>query len=135
MSRLDPAQLAASAAAAARMMKLLANERRLLILCQLAEGEASVGELATQIGLSQSALSQHLAILRADDIVRTRRESQTIWYRLGDPVAARMIESLADIFCPPTADGKAGALRHDAATRSATRSASAKRARKKSSPG
>ena len=131
MSRLDPAQLAASAASAARMMRLLANERRLLILCHLAEGEASVGELAAQVGLSQSALSQHLAILRADDIVRTRRESQTIWYRLGNPLAARMIESLADIFCPPAGDGAVAGDQHDGAVRIA----SASRPQKKSSPG
>jgi ArsR family transcriptional regulator len=96
-----PALLQARAAAAARLLRALANEHRLLILCHLIEGEMSVGQLQAVVGLSQSALSQHLAVLREDGLVATRRESQTIWYRIDDPAALRVVETLADIFCPP----------------------------------
>jgi ArsR family transcriptional regulator len=97
----EPALLEASAAAAAKLLRALANEHRLLILCHLVEGEMSVGQLQAVIGLSQSALSQHLAVLREEGLVATRRESQTIWYRIDDPDALRVVETLADIFCPP----------------------------------
>jgi ArsR family transcriptional regulator len=97
----EPALLEARAAAAARLLRALANEHRLLILCHLVEGEMSVGQLQAIVGLSQSALSQHLAVLRDEGLVATRRESQTIWYRIDDPAALRVVETLADIFCPP----------------------------------
>ena len=94
------AALAEQAAAAARMLKLLSNERRLLILCfLLARGEMKVGELVDAVGLSQSALSQHLAMLRADGLVAFRRESQVLHYRLSDPRAARILELLKDVYC------------------------------------
>ena len=86
---------------AAAMLKLLANEKRLLVLCQLLGGERSVMSLAESVGLSASALSQHLARLRADGLVTTRRESQTIHYRLASPKAAQLLETLATIYCPP----------------------------------
>jgi ArsR family transcriptional regulator len=72
-----------------------------MLLCQLAGGELSVGELQSRVGLSQSALSQHLALLREESVVTTRRESQTIYYRIADPAAMRVIETLAELFCPP----------------------------------
>ncbi len=91
----------AQAEEAARMLKLLANEKRLLILCQLvSEEEMSVGELAMHVDLSQSALSQHLARLREEGLVATRRESQTIYYRLADPDVTRLLATLKDIYCP-----------------------------------
>lgn len=90
-----------SAGRAAGLLRLLANERRLMILCQLVGGELSVGALQDRIGLSQSALSQHLARLREDGIVATRREGQTIFYCVADPAALRVLETLADLFCPP----------------------------------
>jgi DNA-binding transcriptional ArsR family regulator len=91
-----------SAGEAARLLRLLANEKRLLVLCHLVgAGEMRVGPLAETVGLSQSALSQHLAKLREDGLVATRRESQTIWYRLADPKAARVLEVLREIYCPP----------------------------------
>lgn len=96
----DRAAFEASAAAAANLLRALANERRLLILCQLAEGELSVGALQERLGLSQSALSQHLAVLREEEIVGTRRQSQTIFYRIADPAAVQVIATLASIFCP-----------------------------------
>jgi DNA-binding transcriptional ArsR family regulator len=98
--RSDLEALAAQAAAAARMLKLLGNERRLLILCFLvAHKEMRVGELVSAVGLSQSALSQHLAILRADGLVTFRRESQALYYRISDLRAARVLKLLKDIYC------------------------------------
>lgn len=80
-------------------LKQLANSKRLMILCVLSEGELSVGELNKQVPLSQSALSQHLAKLRNVGFVETRRESQTIYYRLGDPRVKEVIGSLYQVFC------------------------------------
>lgn len=101
----DLARLEASAQSAARLMKLLASEQRLILLCRLGEGECSVGELATYVGLAQAAASQHLAKLRAEGLVATRREAQTIYYRLADPAAARVIDTLCSIYGGP---GKVG---------------------------
>ncbi len=87
------------AAEAAGIMKALGNESRLMILCLLAEGERSVGELNDVIPLSQSALSQQLARLRQQGLVATRRESQTVYYRLSDGPADKIIHLLHDIYC------------------------------------
>ncbi len=84
---------------AAGLMKALGNESRLMILCILAEGERSVGELNTMVPLSQSALSQQLARLRQQGLVDTRRESQTIYYSLSSGPADRVINLLHDIYC------------------------------------
>jgi len=85
---------------AAQMLKLLANETRLLILCRLvAEREMSAGAIVAAIGLGQSAVSQHLAKLRDDNLVATRREAQTIYYRIADKNVARIIATLKDIYC------------------------------------
>jgi len=84
---------------AARLLKALANERRLLILCHLGQGEACVGQLAAAVGLSQSALSQHLAKLRADGLVTTRRRAQTIFYSLASAEAAAVIDVLTRLYC------------------------------------
>lgn len=84
---------------AAGLMKALGNESRLMILCVLAEGERSVGDLNTIVPLSQSALSQQLARLRQQGLVKTRRESQTIFYSLADGPADRVITLLHDIYC------------------------------------
>lgn len=86
---------------ASGLLKALANSQRLRILCLLAEGERSVGEMNDSIELSQSALSQHLARLRGLGLVRTRREAQTIYYRLAEGPAQRLIETLHDIYCAP----------------------------------
>lgn len=95
------ADLEQRAGEAAQLLRLLANEKRLLILCHLiVHGEMSVGALVEAVGLSQSALSQHLAKLRDDGLVAFRRQSQTIFYRVADPKAARVIELLKDLFCP-----------------------------------
>lgn len=97
----DLEKLQQSAGEAADMLKLLANESRLLILCQLAAaGEMSVGELTDAVALSQSALSQHLARLRAENLVATRREAQTIHYRIADPRVGRVLNLLKSLYCP-----------------------------------
>jgi ArsR family transcriptional regulator len=101
LANFDISRFEASATEAAKLLRALANERRLMILCQLSGGERSVGELQPLVGLSQSALSQHLAVLREDGVVATRRDGQTIWYRIADPAAVRVVETLAEIFCPP----------------------------------
>ncbi|MES2035286.1 MAG: metalloregulator ArsR/SmtB family transcription factor [Pseudomonadota bacterium] len=101
LANFDITRFEASAGEAARLLRALANERRLMILCQLVDGELSVGELLPRVGLSQSALSQHLAVLREEAIVATRREGQTIRYRIAEPAAVRVVETLAEIFCPP----------------------------------
>ena len=86
---------------AASLLKMMANERRLLLLCHLsASGELSVGELVERIGLGQSALSQHLAMLREEGLVGTRKEAQTVYYRLCDPRAEQLLRLLHDLFCP-----------------------------------
>jgi DNA-binding transcriptional ArsR family regulator len=101
MSELPLEQFAAKAGEAARLLKALSHEARLMVLCQLVDGEQSAGALGEMSGLSQSALSQHLARLREEGLVETRRESQTIHYRLANPNAARVLETLAAIYCPP----------------------------------
>lgn len=97
--RVDKDRMAASAGEAEDLLKRLANQNRLMILCLLTEGERSVGDMNEQIPLSQSALSQHLAVLRDAGLVATRRESQTIFYRLEDPRVTRVLETLYAIFC------------------------------------
>jgi DNA-binding transcriptional ArsR family regulator len=95
------AQFERKAAEAASLLKLLANENRLLILCRLAiAGELSVGSLADAVSLSQSALSQHLAKMREDGLVATRRDAQTIYYRIADENAVQLLAALKNIYCP-----------------------------------
>jgi len=101
LATIDISQFEASAAEAARLLRALGNERRLTILCQLADGELTVGELLPRSGLSQSALSQHLAVLRSEGIVATRRDGQSIRYRIADKAAMKVVATLAEIFCPP----------------------------------
>ncbi|NLQ18842.1 winged helix-turn-helix transcriptional regulator [Marinomonas sp. M1K-6] len=84
---------------AAAFLKALSNENRLMILCYLVEQELSVTALNDKLPLSQSALSQHLAILRKDGLVSTRRESQTIYYSLGDVRVKELIHTLHGLFC------------------------------------
>lgn len=93
-------KLVKKAAEAAHLLNLLGNEKRLLILCFLTvRGEMTVGELVDAVELSQSALSQHLARLRADGIVAYRRTSQTLHYSVADQRALRVLEVLKDIYC------------------------------------
>ena len=96
---MDPEQMRLHASDAARLLRALANEKRLMLLCLLVEGERSVGELNARVDLSQSALSQHLAVLREDGLVNTRREAQTIYYSVADGPAHQVIQTLHDIYC------------------------------------
>jgi len=92
-------EMAEHAADAARLLKSLSHEKRLLILCMLVEGEMTVGEINARVEASQSVVSQHLAVLRRDDLVQTRRDAQTIYYSLRGTRATRIIEVLHDLFC------------------------------------
>lgn len=92
-------ELKAHALEATRLLKALANENRLMILCSLVQGELSVGELNDRVSLSQSALSQHLAWLRREQLVQTRRDAQTIYYSLQGTKAQQVIEVLQSIYC------------------------------------
>ena len=97
----DLSRLQGSAAEAAEMLRLLANENRLLILCHLAmEKEMPVGRIAESVELSQSALSQHLAKLRADGLVASRREGTTAFYRIADAKVRRVLTLLKNLYCP-----------------------------------
>ena len=97
----DFAQFAGQAAEAVAVLKSIAHEGRLLVLCYLSEaGELSVGELVNRIGLSQSALSQHLAKLRAEGLVATRKSAQTVYYRIAEPRVLSLLATLHDLYCP-----------------------------------
>lgn len=89
-----------SAAQAARLLRAISNGNRLMLLCLLFEGEKTVGELNASLPLSQSALSQHLAVLREEGLVSTRRDGQSIYYGLASPEARRVIETLHSVYCP-----------------------------------
>ncbi|QOY63948.1 winged helix-turn-helix transcriptional regulator [Lysobacter sp. H21R4] len=99
MAAIDPEAMRSHAGDAVRLLKALGNENRLMLLCMLVAGEQSVSELNNQLDLSQSALSQHLALLRADGLVHTRRDAQTIYYSLSDGPARQIINTLHGIFC------------------------------------
>jgi ArsR family transcriptional regulator, virulence genes transcriptional regulator len=88
-----------SARRASALLKAMGNPHRLMILCQIVHGERSVGELERIVGLSQSALSQHLARLRRDRLVKTRRSAQTIYYSLAGEEASRVLETLYELYC------------------------------------
>ena len=103
----DVNDLRENARRASALLKAMSNERRLLILCHLAEGEKSVGALEEIVGLSQSALSQHLARLRRDRLVATRRAAQTIYYALAGKEAGAIMMTLHDLYCAPTRGRKA----------------------------
>ncbi len=90
--------LESRAGEAAELLKLLANDQRLIILCRLSESELSVSELGEHVNLAQSALSQHLAKLRAQGLVATRREGQNIYYRLASPTAQKLVGALCELY-------------------------------------
>jgi len=92
-------QMLAAADQASELLKSLGNRHRLLILCQLTEGERSVGDLAAFLGLRDSTVSQHLSLLRKDGLVQARRDGQTIWYSIVSSPARRVLETLFAIFC------------------------------------
>lgn len=107
--------LQANARHASRLLKAMSNHHRLLILCQLLGEECCVGELVRRVGLSQSALSQHLARLRRDHLVTTRRAAQTIYYSLASDEIRSLIETLNRIYRASTAEGGTRAQRLGAA--------------------
>ncbi|CAA0099119.1 Transcriptional activator HlyU [BD1-7 clade bacterium] len=98
-SEKDLSAIAEKAELAASFLKSLANPNRLMVLCHLLEGELSVGELNQRVPLSQSALSQHLLVLRDAEMVATRRESQVIYYSLKDERVKAILATLYDAFC------------------------------------
>jgi ArsR family transcriptional regulator, virulence genes transcriptional regulator len=91
---------------ASELLKSLANRHRLLIVCQLIEGERSVGELAEFLGIRDSTVSQHLALLRKDGMVAARRDGQTIWYSISSAPARAVLETLYKVYCAPQALGE-----------------------------
>src|SRR5215813_2335024 len=98
----DPGTFEKEAVEVVGILRALANERRLMILCKLVEcGEGNVNALAEAVGLSQSALSQHLAKMREEGLVTFRRESQTLWYRIADPRIEQLFATLHKLFCRP----------------------------------
>jgi DNA-binding transcriptional ArsR family regulator len=96
---LDPARVRAAADAACRLMKVLSNPDRLLLLCELSQGERRVGELETLCGIAQPTLSQQLGVLRDEGLVATRREGKHIHYRIDSPQALAVMRVLYDQFC------------------------------------
>ncbi|WP_237154833.1 ArsR/SmtB family transcription factor [Oryzibacter oryziterrae] len=100
-------QMESRADEAARLLSALGQTKRLMVLCRLVDREMSVGALADSVGLGQSALSQHLARLRDLGIVATRREAQTIYYRLASENARKLISLLYDLYCSPDAKDSA----------------------------
>ncbi|WP_062269408.1 ArsR/SmtB family transcription factor [Endozoicomonas arenosclerae] len=95
----DLETLQANAHEAAKLLKVLANPNRLMTVCMLLEEELSVGELNQRLPLSQSALSQHLAVLREEGLVATRKEAQVVYYRLARPEARKILAALYEIYC------------------------------------
>ncbi|WP_411832350.1 ArsR/SmtB family transcription factor [Pseudoxanthomonas mexicana] len=109
---IDPDAMRRHASDAAQLLKALANEKRLQILCLLAEGERSVGEINALLDLSQSALSQHLAVLREEGLVGTRRDAQNVFYALAPGPAFDIIHTLHGIYCSPAHLRAGAAGRH-----------------------
>lgn len=97
---MDLATFEAKADKVAETLKAIGNARRLMVLCKLVEhGEATVAALAQEVGLSQSALSQHLAKMREEQLVTFRRESQTLWYRIADRRVEALLDTLYNLYC------------------------------------
>jgi ArsR family transcriptional regulator, virulence genes transcriptional regulator len=100
--KIQPDAMEAAAEQASELLKSLANRHRLLILCQLVDGERSVGDLAAFLKTRDSTVSQHLALLRKDGLVQARREAQTIYYSIASCPAQQVLETLFAIYCSPT---------------------------------
>ena len=97
---IDIQALRGGAARAVAALKLLANEDRLLLLCQLSQGELSVSELEAQLGIRQPTLSQQLGVLRTEGVVSTRRQGKSIYYRVADPALVSIVQVLYRLYCP-----------------------------------
>ena len=103
--KIDPSSMLTAADAACDLLKAMASRNRLMLLCQLLDGEKSVGELARALSLREANASQHLALLRKDRLVTTRREAQTIYYALAIGPAREVMETLYRAYCAPKASG------------------------------
>ena len=97
---IDATLMLAAAKKASELMRSLSNQHRLLIVCQLIDGERSVGELVDFLGIRDTTVSQHLALLRKDGIVTTRRDGQTIYYSILSHQARQVLETLYSLYCP-----------------------------------
>ncbi len=93
--------MAAAAGQASELLKALGNPHRLMLLCQMHDGERTVGDLAATLGIRESTASQHLALLRRDGLVQPRRDGQTIWYSIASEPAQRVMATLFELFCTP----------------------------------
>lgn len=100
ISALDPSAMRAAARAATTLLRGIANEDRLLLLCQMTQGEISVGELEERLDIRQPTLSQQLGVLRNEGLVATRREGKRIFYRISDHNVLILLETLYKLFCP-----------------------------------
>ena len=101
----------AAADSASDLLKALSNRHRLLIICQLIDGERSVGDLAAFVGLRDSTVSQHLALLRRDGLVAARRDAQTIYYSIASDPAREILSALYRVYCTPSSGKKRKAMR------------------------
>ncbi len=99
--RVDSVAMRDAVDEASELLKALSKRHRLLILCHLVEGERSVGELASFLGIRDSTVSQHLALLRRDGVIAGRRDGQTIWYRIVNEAAKAVVDVLYRAYCPP----------------------------------
>lgn len=106
-STLDLEKMKASAGKACQMMKVLSNPDRLMLLCQLSQGEKRVGELEEILGIVQPTLSQQLTVLREEELVTTRRDGKSIYYQIASPQALAVMKVLFDQFCGPQTGAKA----------------------------
>ena len=97
--KIDARAMQSAAATASELLKAISHRHRLIILCQLVGGECSVGQLAEFLGIRDSTVSQHLAVMRRDGVVAGRREGQTIWYRIASEPARDVVEALYSSFC------------------------------------
>jgi DNA-binding transcriptional ArsR family regulator len=104
---LDFEKMKSSAAQACRLMKVLSNPDRLMLLCQLSQGEKRVGELEEILGIVQPTLSQQLTVLREEELVNTRRDGKNIYYQIASPQALAVMTVLFDQFCGPQAGASA----------------------------
>lgn len=100
--KIDSDVMEAAAEQASELLKALSNRHRLLIICQLIDGERSVGELAGFLDIRDSTVSQHLALLRKDGLVAARRDAQTIYYSIASDPAREILKTLYQVFCAPS---------------------------------
>jgi ArsR family transcriptional regulator, virulence genes transcriptional regulator len=112
VSEMNLAELQTRALRACDLLKAMSNPVRLLVLCQLAEGEKSVGDLEQVVNISQSALSQHLALLRHRGLVKCRRAGQAIFYSLEGLEAARLLAALYEVYCSKVQKGRRRTAAH-----------------------